>query len=238
MKDIDIEHISELPPILKDPIMKSIRNGLVGWCPDKNIQIIDICTRVMPLEGAIIEIGSYCGLSTAIIAHCLRRYKKTNPFYSVDNWYFEGYKPNTTVSDAFTHDDWRYHTEGMFKLAMCLMAKNINHSHIKLQSNPFFEAWEQAQVLPDLNGKKVQLGGDIAFAYIDGDHSYHQAKQDFLNVDKFLVPGGICFFDDSADDVPFGCRQAALEVEQLPNYQLIFQDMVEMPNKCFVKKSL
>lgn len=221
--------------IFKETFVDWIKIGVIGWCTNRNIEIIDQCVASLP-AGAIVEIGSYCGLSMSIIAHSMRMHKKTNYFYSVDDWYYEGYHPGDVISGAFTTDEWRQHTEDMFKLTEKLAAKHVPHSHIKKNSNDFFEYWTNNASLIDLHGNSTQLGGDIAFAYIDGDHSYEQSKRDFINVDKFLVPGGYVFFDDSTENVGFGCKITAKEVMNMPNYELVFQPADGNSNKCFRKK--
>jgi hypothetical protein len=236
--DVHFDLETSLPvnalPILDDPFIHWIRNGISGWCPDTNIKIIDECMRHLK-AGAVVEIGSFCGLSTSIIAHCLRRYQKQNVLYSVDDWVFEGYFDcSGTISGAFTADDWMEYTQAAFKSAVKLTTKNINHSHIQKNSNNFFEAWHAEAVVNDLQGNNQPLGGPIAFAYIDGDHSYEQSKKDFMNVDQHLVKGGFVFFDDSADNVGFGSKDVADEVGRLPNYKLMTPKL-DFVNKCYMK---
>lgn len=227
--------ISDLPPILQELFIKWVKMGVPGWCSDDNIKIIEDCINTLP-KGSVIEIGSFCGLSTAIISYCLIRNKKENRFFSVDDWFFEGYadRKNTYISGIFTGDDWREHTETLFKATMKLINNKLKHSHIKLNSNAFFASWCKDETIYDLNNTQVLLGGDIAFAYIDGDHSYEQAKNDFINVDKYLVKGGYVFFDDSADNTHFGCKDVAKEVEKLKNYKLVSPQLSHI-NKCFMK---
>ncbi len=221
--------------ILSDPYIDWIKVGVVGWCPDSNIEIIDECMKQLP-KGAVIEIGSFCGLSASIIAHSLRRHKRDNALFTVDNWFYEGYVPGASISDAFSSDDWRQHTENVFELSLKLSAKKIKHAHIKLNSNDFFEQWKNNQLVVALNGQSEQLGGDIAFAYIDGDHSYTQSKQDFMHVDQFLVPGGFVFLDDTGAQSGFGCKDVAKEIQLSSKYQQVFQDPEGKANKCFQKK--
>ncbi|MES2218078.1 MAG: class I SAM-dependent methyltransferase [Pseudomonadota bacterium] len=224
--------------VLADPFVGWTRIGIPGWCDNSNIKMLDYCMRHIP-AGAVIEIGSFCGLSTGIISHTLRRYGKQNPFFSMDDWQFEGFIDTGSVSNVFTHNDWSAYTENLFKLSTALTTKGINHSHIKVQSNEFFNLWSSANTVTDLAGRNVLLGGEIAFAYIDGDHSYAQAKQDFLNIDKFLAPGGYIFFDDSANNSKFGCHKVALEVKELPAYKHIYKRFIargNTANYCFQKK--
>jgi hypothetical protein len=51
-----------------------------------------------------------------------------------------------------------------------------------------------------------------AFAYVDGDHAYEQARKDVDNVCAHLVPRGLILLDDTADDSPFGCKRVVPEL--------------------------
>jgi hypothetical protein len=44
--------------------------------------------------------------------------------------------------------------------------------HIELNSDRFFAAWDCRETITDFFGRQVSLGGPIAFAYIDGAHTY------------------------------------------------------------------
>ena len=69
---------------------------------------------------------------------------------------------------------------------------------------------------------KVQLGGKISFAYIDGNHYYDYAKRDFENVDKNLEIGGFILFDDSADTADkFEVWRVIDEIKKSGKYEII-----------------
>ena len=104
--------------------------------------------------------------------------------------------------------------------------------HIELSSDAFFSAWASNEPRIDYFGNNVRLGGPIALAYIDGDHTYEQSKRDFLNVDRHLEAGGFIIFDDSDDEGEFGCKQTAQEVAQSVRYELIAKN----PNYCVRKR--
>ena len=92
---------------------------------------------------------------------------------------------------------------------------------MKLYSNEFLERWSAQDEVEDVFGRKVKLGGEIAFAFIDGDHSYEAALEDFKNCDRYLVQGGFILFDDSGDATNWGCARVAREASKLPDYKLI-----------------
>ena len=71
----------------------------------------------------------------------------------------------------------------------------------------------------------------IAFAYIDGDHSYEQTKKDFENVDAKLLKNGFVLIDDSAKKMRFGSAQFIKEIFKRSDYKLIDAN----PNYLFKK---
>jgi hypothetical protein len=79
-------------------------------------------------------------------------------------------------------------------------------------SSEFFVKWQRRETCLDLQKNKLELGGVISFAYIDGNHTYEGCLEDFLNLKKFLVPGSMVLFDDTGDDSPFGCKNVVQDV--------------------------
>ncbi len=70
-----------------------------------NLYCFDYAIKNLPTDNPIIEIGSFCGLSTNCIIHYLNLYKKNNPFFNCDKWIFEGtqnkeYLEDTDISHA------------------------------------------------------------------------------------------------------------------------------------------
>jgi len=104
---------------------------------------------------------------------------------------------------------------------------------IEAFSAQFFELWEANAEVTDVLGRQKRLGGNISFAYIDGDHTYDGAKRDFINVDRFITPGGYVLFDDSADNSGYeGLQRLVREIVGRPDYDLV----LKAPNYCFRKK--
>ena len=91
--------------------------------------------------------------------------------------------------------------------------------------------WDEKKIVNDLFDRKVQLGGEICFAYIDGDHSYEGAKSDFEKCDKILELGGFLFFDDSADESSWEVKKVIKEVKNSGRYEFVIKN----PNYLFKK---
>jgi len=68
--------------------------------------------------------------------------------------------------------------------------------------------------------------------YIDGDHSYQAAQNDFHNSDLYLEKAGFVIFDDSADGSEWeGVRRVAQEVNSGRHYRFVEKN----PNYMFQK---
>ncbi len=202
-----------------------------GMLSPENIPCMEVGAAYMP-GGAIVEVGSFCGLSTNLIGYFNQKHKKA-PFFTCDRWVFEGSNqgtidPHTTV----THPEYRNFVKETFIRNVQFFSKGHPPHTIELFSDEFFPAWRERREMVDVFMQKVQLGGPIGFAFIDGNHQYEFAKRDFQNVDEFLLPGGFILFDDSADGSPWPVNQLVREVHAAGRYELISKS----PHYFFKKK--
>lgn len=122
---------------------------------------------------------------------------------------------------SVSFDAYRAHVIDTFRRNVTLFSGDRLPHHIELNSDAFFAAWEANEQRMDYFGNPVRLGGPIALAYIDGNHTYEQSKKDFDNVDRYLEIGGFVIFDDSSISSPFGCKQTAEEAANLDRYECI-----------------
>ena len=204
-----------------------------GMLDPGNVWLFDRCLRDIP-NGAVVEIGTFCGLSLNHIIHLMRKHQCSNPLFSVDAWEFEDV---SLTDDRFPGTDisaqkYRQQVIDTFRNNVELFSSERRPHHIQLGSDAFFEAWAGKAEKTDFFGRQVKLGGPIAFAYIDGDHSYEQSQRDFENIDRYLVPGGYIVFDDSADWTEWGSHKAAQEASARRNYRLV----ARAPNYCIQKR--
>jgi hypothetical protein len=174
-------------------------------------------------------------LSLNHLIYLLMRYRASNPVFSVDAWQFEGAQLGRLMEgSAVTFDAYRAHVIETFRRNVMLFSGEHLPHHIELPSDAFFTAWKEQETRTDFFSRSVQLGGPIAFAYIDGDHSYAQCKRDFENGDRDLERDGFIIFDDSGDDTDFGSALVAKEVSSLARYELIAKN----PNYCVRKRTV
>jgi hypothetical protein len=97
----------------------------------------------------------------------------------------------------------------------------LPHS-FRLRSDAFFDAWLQGETRVDLFGRDVRLGGPASLVFIDGDHRVEQARRDFENADRVLVPGGFVLMDDSDCFGAFPhLYELVLEVARAHGYDIV-----------------
>lgn len=198
---------------------------LGGWLtPDHgNLRAFDYAVRHMPIGGAIVEVGSFLGLSTNIITYLVTKYHRDNPIFACDPWVFEG--TDNLIGGYFdaSSEGFRHYAKEVFKMNIALFSEGRKPYAIEAYSNQFFELWRSGATTEDVFWRSVALGGPISFAYIDGAHTYDAAKGDFLDVDQHLLPGGFILFDDSADDSGWEVTRVVAEVKKNPSYELCFK---------------
>jgi hypothetical protein len=188
-----------------------------------NLIAFDYAVRHMPVGGAIVEIGSFLGLSTNIITYLTIKYHRDNPLFACDPWVFEGTdKPVGGYFDA-SSEAFREYVTRAFIVNTALFSRERKPYAIEAFSDQFFELWRICATTEDVFGRRVAFGGPISFAYIDGAHTYDAAKGDFLGADQHLLPGGFILFDDSADDSDWGVTRVVAEVKRDPSYELVFK---------------
>lgn len=171
---------------------------------------------------AIVEIGSFCGLSTCVLGYLREKYGVANPLFNCDRWQFEGQELGKLVGDSrhVTHDVYAAFVRASYVRNVETFYPGEPPRTIEAFSDEFFQQWKESKETTDFFGKPARLGGPLGFCYIDGNHTYDFARRDFENADRFLVPGGFILFDDSADGTEWEVRRVVAEVLESGKYRL------------------
>jgi len=215
---------------LTDEFVQWLSFANAGMLNRGNLLCFDYAIRNLPSTNPIVEIGSFCGLSTNLLAYYMRKHGVTQPLFTCDRWEFEG--TDATIGDPdISHADYRTFVRDSFiRNVKMFSSKTLPHT-IEMLSDDFFTAWSANRKMTDVFGRAIQLGGPISFCFIDGNHSYDFAKRDFENADRFVEPGGFILFDDSADGSPWEVCRVIEEIKSRPDYRLV----VKNPNYLFQK---
>jgi hypothetical protein len=197
-----------------------------GMLDNGNIYCVEYAIENLPSNNPIIEIGSFCGLSTNLISFYLRKFNKPNNLITSDKWIFEG----AEVPDAFlegsniTHNEYKAFVKETYIRNISFFSKDHLPYTIEQFSDDFFKLWSEGKLETDVNGRKIELGGKISFAYIDGNHTYEYAKRDFENVDRYLEIGGFILFDDSADNSGWEVCKVIDEIKKGGKYEIVINN--------------
>ena len=188
-----------------------------------NLYCFEYAIEHLPSNSPVIEIGSFCGLSTNVISFYLQKFNKSNKLITADKWIFEGGEnPNGFLTGSnITHSEYKSFVKESYVRNTAFFSKHHLPYTIEQFSDDFFKLWEEEKNETDVQGRQIKLGGKISFAYIDGNHTYPFAKRDFENVDKYLETGGFILFDDSGDDSIWEVNKLIQEIKKEDRYQVI-----------------
>ncbi len=211
-----------------------IRFAVPGMLDQGNVSAMEYAIANLPSGNPILEIGSFCGLSTVVLSYLLDKRSKATPLFTCDKWEFEGQKLGEPLGDSpvVTHDIYRAYVKDSFLRSMRTFTGDRLPYTIECFSDEFFRRWFENEEAVDVFGRPVTLGGQISFCYIDGNHTYEFAKRDFENADRALVSRGFLLFDDSADGSRWEVNRLAREIASGHRYELVSKN----PNYLFCKK--
>lgn len=219
------------PVHLQDEYIEWLSFANAGMLEKGNLYCFDYAIKHLPSTNPILEIGSFCGLSTNILTYLLKKYNRSNILLSADPWIFEGSQKQTIGDSNISHKDYRQFVKDSFLRNIEMFSAERKPHTFEMDSNSLFESWQKKSEVVDVFGRRVKLGAPISFCYIDGHHGYDYTRKDFENTDQFLEKNGFILFDDSADYEDFGSAQFMKDMKDNKNYKLI----VKNPNYLFQK---
>lgn len=194
----------------------------VGYLHYGNLHLFNYAAQRLPSAAPMLEIGSYCGLSTNLLTYYKRKNGAKNRLFTCDKWEFEDTADIKTVPDSdISMGELREFAKATYLRNVGMFSRDDLPYTIEAFSDEFFSEWLNESTITDVFGRTVALGGAVSFAYIDGNHSYEFAKRDFENCDRFLERGGFILFDDSSDTGNLGSCRVAREAGSSPRYEVV-----------------
>jgi len=172
-----------------------------------NLHSFDYAISHLPSAAPILEIGSYCGLSTNLLTYFKKKHHVVSPLVTCDKWAFQespdGGQTYVGESSVLKKDLERFARDSYVRNIKMFSADDLPFA-FEMTSDEFFASWQARESTTDILGRAYTLGGPLSFCFVDGNHTYEFVKRDFLNCDTFLDVGGFILFDDSTllkDDV-------------------------------------
>jgi hypothetical protein len=221
------------PVHYKDDYIEILRRVNPGMLHFGNIELFRIAINSLESNNPVLEIGTFCGLSSNLIAYLLKENNKTNNIITTDKW------KNANSTNFISNSNLRYSTvdnyvrESLKRNLEFFRVGNLPYS-VNMLSDDFFLKWNSREPLIDLFDRQFETGGNFSFVYIDGNHTYDFVKRDFENSDALLEVGGYLMLDDSYDYSDWEVNKLAKEIERNTKYLLIKKN----PNYLFKKISV
>lgn len=194
-----------------------------GMLDRGNVECFDYALRRIETDSPMIEIGSFCGLSTNVLTYLKEKHGRTNKLVTCDRWIFECETPTGSMlgdSKTVSHADYREFVKDSFIRNVRTFSWDLPYT-LELFSDELFAAWTGGESRQDVFGRNIQLGGPISFCYIDGNHSYEFVRRDFENANRFLEVGGFLLFDDSSPHSIGDAYRVAIELAADSHYKVI-----------------
>lgn len=237
MKEITVPVLSRIEEIVRD---------VPGWSPvDQLYTLFNIAYLTSDLPGDIVEIGSWCGRSSAVLGLAAR---------------LSGASRVVCIDLFPARNDWRRNADGGYSLEVRIDGVRVEaFGEHTLWKEPFerdvaplyarhdsiLEIFEDTvrrnglgEVVSPFKGtsslwrQAASPGFRCRLAFVDGDHDYEAVRRDISNVDHFLVPGGWICFDDAFSSYEGVTRAIEECIVGNPAYELCRQ----MTRKCFVAR--
>jgi predicted O-methyltransferase YrrM len=199
---------------ITNPIMTRIENlvsTIPGWSPvDQLYTLFLLIYSNSHISGDIIEIGSWCGRSSSVLAMSAK---------------MTGVEQVVCVDLFPNKNDWKLNSDGSYSLSINIDGRdykaNIDQT---IWEKPFkndilpvyndndnlFETFSRnirksgcEELITTIRGDSFDIKKNVdpffkcKFAFIDGDHDYKAVCNDIKNVEKYLVPGAWICFDDA-----------------------------------------
>ena len=168
------------PLLLTLPILERMR-PIEGWLWDEEADLLIAATvralDELPAPHAIVEIGSYCGRSTVVLASVVRALEPEARVYAID-----------------PHDG-----------QVGAVGRRLNATPptlARFEANVAAAGVRDVVVTVQRRSYETEWAKPISLLFIDGLHDYSNVSRDFRHFESWLVPGGYVAFHDYAPYYP------------------------------------
>lgn len=121
-----------------------LRFANAGMLDNGNVYCFQYAIENLPSDNPIIEIGSFCGLSTNLISFYLRKNKRSNKLITADKWVFEGAEsPNEYLEGSnITNQQYKGFVKETYMRNISFFSIEHLPYTIEQFSDDFFRLWE------------------------------------------------------------------------------------------------
>ncbi|MEH0019308.1 MAG: class I SAM-dependent methyltransferase [Desulfobacter sp.] len=159
----------------------ALLNTIKGFMDDEEAERLFDISLAASAMGPLLEVGSYCGRSAAIIGQACK--ENASILYSIDHHRgSEEQQPGEEYFDPELYDE---RTCGINTLP--LFRDTLKRAGLEESVVPIVSSSAVA-------GRMWQTG--LAMVFIDGGHSFEAAHTDFITWSPHLIPGGFLVIHD------------------------------------------
>ena len=176
---------TDIDAVLEDA-WQSTKN-VPGFLGENEARFLGLLAACIPAQGAIVEIGSFKGRSTVMLAKVASHYG-LGPVVSID-------PHNHNLSTGSEEENLPSTYEEFLTSLRCAGVEQHVEVHHAF-SGDVSRKWDRK----------------IRFLWIDGDHSYQGARADFEGFFPFLASGGVVALHDALNTFPGPIRVFVEEV--------------------------
>lgn len=193
-------------------LIKEVSESVPGWTPpDQLLALYTLVVATSSLQGDVVELGSWCGRSTVVMAHALANQS--------------GHRSRVVAVDLFPErDDWYENADGSYSFQVALPQRGLTSGYVNqtVWREPFLRdiapvyerygsiraAFEQsletfgvAHLVTAVKGDSSILESmsdlSVRLAFIDADHSFEAVAADIHRVAARMTSGAWIAFDDA-----------------------------------------
>lgn len=166
--------------LLARPIIRSMQT-IQGWLSDEEAELLiaatELALRVLPEPHVIVEVGSYCGRSTVVLASSAKALSGQARVYAIDPHGGEVGAADTGVQR--TSPTFERFSENLAGAGVADVVEPIRRCSFETE-------WNRP----------------ISLLLVDGLHDYGNVARDFRHFESWLVDGALIAFHDYADYYP------------------------------------
>jgi predicted O-methyltransferase YrrM len=172
-----------------------VAKNIPGFLLEDEARFLGLAAVCAPPDGAIVEIGSFKGKSTVMLAQLAHSFG-LRPVVAIDPHNFN----NSELQDHRTTEDATSFNEFVANLETAGVANFVDVR--RAFSHEVAREWNMP----------------IRFLWIDGDHTYEGAKRDFDNFMPYVMPGAIVALHDALHEFAGPIRVFVEEMLRSDNF--------------------
>ena len=173
------QHLATTPLLTTLPVIEC-KNRIEGWLEDDEADLLLAAAKIA-LEStaslALVEIGSYCGRSTVVLASAVRALRPQAKVFAIDP--FDG---EVGAADVVV----QHNGSTLERFQKNIASAGVANFVESIAQHAYEVEWNEA----------------ISLLLIDGIHDYANVARDFRQFDRWLCGEGLAVFHDFADYYP------------------------------------